>query len=125
MDANGIAISRSAGAQISPVVAANGGDYLVVWNVGGGIKGARVTSAGTVSDPNGIPFPMAHNDAQFAPAIAADDSGYLSSGRIYVIPQATAMTSMARGSAPTGSSLIPLASQSAQPRRINFGQRRS
>ena len=64
----------------SPSVAASSSGYLVVWqdqrNGNADIYGARVTTAGVVSDPAGLPISTAAND-QASPSVAASSSGYL------------------------------------------------
>ena len=79
-DPNGLPISTANNDEYSPAVAASGSGYLVVWedyrNESADIYGARVTTAGLVSDPNGLP--ISTNDAsQFYPAVAASSSGFL------------------------------------------------
>jgi hypothetical protein len=81
-DPDAIPISTRAGVQISPSVASDGHDYLVVWNdnrnsaSGFDIYGARVTSAGSVSDPDGIAICTAPAE-QYVPTIGAGSEGYL------------------------------------------------
>jgi hypothetical protein len=68
-------------AQQNPSVAANGSSFLVAWEdqrISGpsssSIYGSRVTSAGTISDPNGIAIsPVGAS----APAVAANGTGFL------------------------------------------------
>jgi hypothetical protein len=83
LDPSAIAISTAAGDQVSPNVATDGTNYLVVWQdyrnaetTGVDIYGARVTGTGTVEDPSGIPISTASSD-QLAPAAAAGTGGYL------------------------------------------------
>lgn len=81
-DLNGIPISRAANYQITPAVASDGTNHLVVWedwrNSGTTAKdiyGARVNLAGVVTDANGIPICTAPRD-QAAPAVAFDGVDY-------------------------------------------------
>jgi MYXO-CTERM domain-containing protein len=68
------------GRQTAPAVATNGTDYLVVWSDDRGgdtdVYGARVSQAGAVLDPLGIPVAVAVN-AQQTPAVAFDGTNYL------------------------------------------------
>ncbi|UCG42756.1 MAG: T9SS type A sorting domain-containing protein [candidate division WOR-3 bacterium] len=58
LDPDGIAICSIAGAQVSPAVAFDGSDFLVVWqdqqSSGRYVRGARVSSDGELLDPEGI-----------------------------------------------------------------------
>ncbi|MBI3851780.1 MAG: cadherin-like domain-containing protein [Verrucomicrobia bacterium] len=81
LESNGIAISQSPVFQSVPAVAANGTDYLVVWqdyrNLNNyDIHGARVTASGDVVETNGIAISRAAS-AQLAPAVAASGTDYL------------------------------------------------
>ena len=82
LDASGFTISGAANTQNNPQVAFDGTNYLVVWadnrngNTNGDIYGARVTKAGVVLDPNGIPISTAPN-TQSGPALAFDGTNYL------------------------------------------------
>src|SRR6185436_3686769 len=80
IDPTEILISAAADAQVRPVVAFDGTNYLVVWEDyttgAADITGARVTAAGTVLDPAGIQISTASND-QLTPAIAFDGTNYL------------------------------------------------
>jgi hypothetical protein len=76
LDPSAIAISTAPADQVSPNVATDGTNYLVVWedyrntaSSGVDIYGARVTGAGEVLDPDGIPISTASAD-QLAPAAA-------------------------------------------------------
>ncbi|MGB9720105.1 MAG: FlgD immunoglobulin-like domain containing protein [bacterium] len=75
-----IAISTSANHQITPKVAFGGTNYLVVWadnrNGNWDIYGARITTAGTVLDPNGIPI-CTNNSTQLYPSITFDGTNYI------------------------------------------------
>ena len=73
LDPSGIDISPTTGSQASPTLAWNGSEFLVVWQDLGAdfdIAGARVTVAGAVLDPTGIPISTAIHD-QKAPAVAS------------------------------------------------------
>jgi hypothetical protein len=83
-DPAGIPISTLAGVQVYPSVASDGQDYLVVWSDDRNrnsassyfdIYGARVTSAGVVAEPAGIPISTALGE-QYLPAVAAGADGY-------------------------------------------------
>ncbi len=78
-DPAGFALSTAGGSQYRPRVASNGTDYLVVWQDGRGptvdIYGTRVTSAGAVSHPSGLPLSTAAND-QNAPTVASNGADY-------------------------------------------------
>jgi len=83
LDPNAIAISTAPADQVSPNVATDGTNYLVVWEdyrnagtTGVDIYGTRVTGDGAVQDPTGIPISTATSD-QLAPAVAGGTSGYL------------------------------------------------
>jgi hypothetical protein len=83
LDPTAIAISTAPGDQVSPYVATDGANYLVVWEdyrnaetAGVDVYGARVTGSGTVLDPDGIPISTGDYD-QLAPAAAAGLGGYL------------------------------------------------
>jgi uncharacterized repeat protein (TIGR02543 family) len=86
LDPNGIAISTQRGYELTPAVAANGSDFLVVWwdtrNETSGsatnrdIYGARVTHSGIVADPQGIPICNAPGNQRY-PAVTALGTNYL------------------------------------------------
>jgi hypothetical protein len=81
LEPDGFPISQAPNDQVSPAVAASGGNFLVVWqDLRGGtdydIYGARVTGAGVVLDPAGIPISTAIRD-QAQPAVAAAGSTFL------------------------------------------------
>jgi hypothetical protein len=80
LDPNGILVSPAANAQVSPTVAWNGSHHLVVWEeVRSGasdIYATRVTSSGTVVDPNGLPISTAISD-QSVPDVAWNGTNFL------------------------------------------------
>lgn len=76
-----IAISTAPGRQENPALEFDGADYLAVWqDLRSGayydVYGARVTPAGTVLDPDGIPISSALN-SQVLPALAFDGVNYM------------------------------------------------
>jgi hypothetical protein len=80
LDPGGIAISTAALGQDSPVVAFDGSNYLVAWTdrrsgMNNDIYGARVSPAGAVLDPGGIPISTAPM-SQTGPSLAFDGSNY-------------------------------------------------
>jgi hypothetical protein len=83
-DVNGIAISTQPAepGQLSPAVGSSGTHYFVVWQDyrhgydNADIYGARVTSAGGVSDAAGIPISTAA-DSQYYPTVAFNGTTYL------------------------------------------------
>ncbi|MEO0081999.1 MAG: hypothetical protein ABIL25_06885, partial [candidate division WOR-3 bacterium] len=81
LDPAGIAISTAANSQSAPALAFDGRDFLVVWadDRSGGdddIYGARVSSGGTIIDPQGIPISTAAYD-QLSPALAFGGANFL------------------------------------------------
>ncbi|MEO0127730.1 MAG: FlgD immunoglobulin-like domain containing protein [candidate division WOR-3 bacterium] len=81
LDPNGIPISTAASNQVSPAVAFDGTNYLVVWadyrnGNNPDIYGARITPEGTVLDPDGIPVATSIY-SEDNPAIAFDGMNYL------------------------------------------------
>src|SRR5215210_1501564 len=83
LDPVGIAISTATSSQYAPSVAFGGTNFLVAWedyrsdgHVLSDIYGARVSQAGSVLDPNGIPISTASNHQQ-APNVAADGTNFL------------------------------------------------
>jgi len=82
LDTNAFAISRATNNQTAPAVAANGRDYLVVWedyrrgSTNSDVYGARVTGDGLLLDTNGIAISTA-NHLQAAAAVACDSTNYL------------------------------------------------
>jgi PKD repeat protein len=83
LDPGGLLISaHMLGHEVSPAVASNGTDFLVVWQDGRGatafdILGARVTGTGQVLDPEGIPISAHDTFYQAAPAVASNGTNYL------------------------------------------------
>ncbi|HEX8705149.1 MAG TPA: Ig-like domain-containing protein, partial [Myxococcaceae bacterium] len=79
LDAGGFTVSRSPNSQSNPAVAFDGTNYLVVWqdNRGNGldIYGVRVSGAGTVLDPSGLPISTAVGH-QRNPALVFNGSTY-------------------------------------------------
>ena len=86
LDSCGIPIARAANIQGHPAIAFDGANFLVVWedhrNGGYDIYGARVTPAGTVLDPSGIPVCRAAGN-QYAPDVAFTGTGFLVVWRDY------------------------------------------
>ena len=84
LDANRIAISTAVGFQFQefPALAFDGTNYLVAWQADRcgcrnlDVYGARVSSAGAVLDPDGIPISTA-GFTQKAPSVAFDGANYL------------------------------------------------
>jgi hypothetical protein len=79
LDPNGIAISPVANGQYRPAVTFDGTNFLVVWDdwrSGGDICGARVSQAGAVLDPDGIPISTAA-DWQYSPVACFDGTSFL------------------------------------------------
>ncbi|HET8539400.1 MAG TPA: Ig-like domain-containing protein [Anaeromyxobacter sp.] len=83
LDPGGVPVSTAAAAQVYPVVAANGGDWLVVWydyrtsaTTNADVYGARVSGAGEVLDPSGIAI-SAGAGYQTDPAVAWNGANYL------------------------------------------------
>ncbi len=81
LDPEGIPIGTGPLEETSPAVASDGSGWFVAWsgaqaNTESRIFGARVTSAGEVLDPTGIP--IATSDAQSRqPSVASDGTNYL------------------------------------------------
>ena len=81
LDPSGIAVSTAADYQYAEGVAFDGTNFCVVWNDNRGgsysdIYMARVTPAGTVLDPSGIPVSTAPGD-QYNSAVAFGDTNLL------------------------------------------------
>jgi hypothetical protein len=76
VDATPRAVSNATFAQSSPAVTSSDGNFFAVWNdsrngIDRDIFGARVTSAGSVLDPAGIPIATATGD-QLVPAVSTN-----------------------------------------------------
>ena len=79
LDPGGIPISAAPGVQLEAAITGTGSGSLVVWTEGGAasdIRGARVSSAGTVLDPGGLTV-SAGTGAQLDPAAAFGGAGSL------------------------------------------------
>lgn len=80
LDSGNILIADDEDARYSPSVAFNGTCYLVVWqdsrNPSYDIYGARVSLAGMVLDPDGLPV-CTHVNSQRSPAVAAAGDTFL------------------------------------------------
>jgi hypothetical protein len=80
LDSSGLVISQAENDQVSPAVAFDGANFLVVWqDVRSGrsdVYGARVTPQGTVLDSTGVAISTAVS-TQASPAIAFDGSNFL------------------------------------------------
>ena len=87
VDTTGFAVCTMTNEQFAPSVAANGSDWLVVWQdhrfhntINGfpypNVYGARVTPGGTVAEPNG--FKISHSDNSYSrTAVAANGTDWL------------------------------------------------
>jgi hypothetical protein len=80
LDTAGIPISTAYNRQVSPQVAFDGTNYLLVWDdertgIYYDIYGARITTAGVVLDPTGIPISIANND-QYNTHVVFGDNKY-------------------------------------------------
>jgi hypothetical protein len=90
LDSNDIAISTVA-FQVYPSVAFDGTNYLVVWEdyrngiFNSDIFGARISRAGIVLDPNGIPIATG-TYPEYCPAVAFDGTNYLVVWYDYRVP---------------------------------------
>ena len=81
LDPLGIPISKAAGAQGAPAVTFDGSSFVVVWqddrsSTGPDVYGARVSAAGVLLDPGGIPISSGPG-AQLMPAVAGTGAGSL------------------------------------------------
>lgn len=82
LDPDGILISYATGHQWYPAVARDGTNCLVVWGdrrsgTREDIYGARVSSSGTVIDPDGFPISTVAQNGQYFPSVAFDGTNYL------------------------------------------------
>jgi hypothetical protein len=79
LDQTDIPISATAAVNPSPRVASAGGDFLIVWedtrNGSYDVYGARVSGAGAVLDPQGIPIAR-NGAAQGSPCVASSSTNY-------------------------------------------------
>ncbi|MDC3985232.1 hypothetical protein [Polyangium jinanense] len=80
LDPSGIAISQATGSESYPSIASLGGDWLVAWNDtragNDDIYAARVSGAGSVLDPSGVPIRTA-TGSQSNPAVSSDGTNWL------------------------------------------------
>ncbi|MEO0078469.1 MAG: hypothetical protein ABIK86_05670, partial [candidate division WOR-3 bacterium] len=81
LDPQGIPISTAPGRQYWPVIAFNGTDFLVAWIKQTGlwatdIYAARVSPAGVVRDPEGIPVSADSTYNEKSPAVLADGNNW-------------------------------------------------
>ncbi len=80
LDPVGVMLSRNPGAKVSPAVAHDGTNFLVVWTnwtqTTVTLRGARVSGAGTVLDPAGIDISTAAG-IKYAPSLAHDGTNFL------------------------------------------------
>src|SRR6185503_6620770 len=77
LDPAGILLTSIGNSESAPAVAFNGTEYLVVWDDSAGpetgIRGTRVSTAGTVLDPNGLNlFTISAGVRPTAPDVASD-----------------------------------------------------
>ncbi|MEO0081995.1 MAG: hypothetical protein ABIL25_06865 [candidate division WOR-3 bacterium] len=81
LDPSGIAVSRAAETQERPKLASDGTNYLIVWgderNGSGDVYSARVSSAGAVLDPAGLPIHPSPNFWAGDPCVAYTGSQYI------------------------------------------------
>ncbi|MDI3291378.1 hypothetical protein [Polyangium sp. 15x6] len=80
LDPSGIAISQAMASESYPSIASLGGDWLVAWNdtraSNDDIYAARVSGAGSVLDPSGVPITTAAG-SQSNPAVSSDGTNWL------------------------------------------------
>ena len=80
LDTKGVPVSTATGAQAYPQAAFGKGEYFVVWQDArkvskGEVYGARVSKAGKVSDPNGLPISTTGKGISM-PTIGFDGTNY-------------------------------------------------
>ncbi|HWQ90689.1 MAG TPA: hypothetical protein VN673_03375 [Clostridia bacterium] len=122
LEPNGIPICQTVGSQSKPSVAWNGANYLVVWadtrsssntQPALDIYGARVSSAGTVLDPAGLPICTAPNQQSWPEVTAWNGDFFAAWTDLGQVPNGiygTRVTSAGGVVHPGG---FPLASQAA------------
>ena len=76
LDPYGIVIATGCDWRVSPSIAFDGTNYLVVWEVDENIMCTRIDQNGNVLDPGGIPISMAAGD-QVEPAVVFAGDDYL------------------------------------------------
>jgi hypothetical protein len=80
LDSAGLIISQTVDDQYAPALASDGTNFLVVWGDNrtyfGDVYGARVTPAGVVLDPSGIPISTGAG-TQSGPSLAFDGANFL------------------------------------------------
>lgn len=85
LDPSGFDVATAAGGQIEPSVASDGSNFLVVWGdfrtslttgTASDVYGARITGAGTVLEPNGIPISAGYGH-QTSPSVAFNGLRFL------------------------------------------------
>lgn len=83
LDVNGIAICTNTGNQLTPAVAGNSSEAVVVWtdprnsaDAGNDIYGARVSMLGVLEDPSGILVSKSGSE-ESSPAVAFNGTNYL------------------------------------------------
>ncbi len=81
LDPSGIAVARAAEAQEYPMLVSGGANCLIVWgddrNGSGDVYGARVSGAGAVLDPSGLPIHPSPNYWAGDPTVAFTGTDYL------------------------------------------------
>ena len=73
----GLAISSTGGAETRPSIGATANGFLVVWEDGNDIFGARVTNGGVVTDPSGSPIQITSTGSGSFPVVAGLGTNYL------------------------------------------------